>query len=303
MSTEAKIKIGKINDKINSDKCTIHKDGKAYKLIEKKSNKEESRYTGTPLIEQQSKYLIFKINPDLKSIDILPADEWFSFKKDITYNTLQLEDAEQRMKSYKSGILDTFLKNKTITVKKEKKVKEESEGGRQGRIVNMEESDEEDRKFFKAREVEEKEEEEHLDKELKEIPSDIEVGLTGKDKNEKLLYIEESESEEDSDDSYFGKRNDENSDVEDDEMSEIDEESDKKDFLGHKRKSEPIPIEESLSNLLSKNKKMTITQINKELLKFNYNQNEINTRLTNLLSRMCSKYEQDGEYYYFKKFE
>jgi hypothetical protein len=94
ISTEARIKIGKINDKVNPDKCTIQKDNKQYKLIEKKSSRDESKYSGTLLSEQTSKYLLFKFNPETKTIDVMPADDWYIFKKDINYNTMQLEEAE-----------------------------------------------------------------------------------------------------------------------------------------------------------------------------------------------------------------
>jgi hypothetical protein len=197
------------------------------------------------------------------------------------------------MKSHKGGVLDIFEEGEEIV-----------RGGGGGRIAPAEDSDD-DRKYFKKKEDEVIVEEEPADLELKEIPSDIEEGFTGKDKKEIYRFIEESESEEDSDDSFFGKKNGENSEVDEDEdidgMSEIEDLSEEK-LLGQKRKAEnniQTTMEETLSNLLSKNKQMTYNQIVKEISRV-HTQGEVNSKLLTLLARMCNKFEQGGEYYYFK---
>src|SRR5690348_3337103 len=97
--TDSKYKIGKINEKLNYDKVSIAKDKHEYKLSEKKSSKEpDTKFTGTQMKEQTSKYFIFKVNADGKTVDVVPADDWYIFKKDITYTTMLAEEVEEKMK-------------------------------------------------------------------------------------------------------------------------------------------------------------------------------------------------------------
>jgi hypothetical protein len=338
-TTDAKIKIGKVGDKLNYDKCSITKEKNDLKLIEKKPNKEEIRYTGSVMAEQTSKYLIFKVNQD-KTIDVIPADDWYHFKKDITYSTIQVEEVEENMKQGKGNILDVFLKNKapaTVAKKKEKKPKEEAEervsggGGGRGRATNniaMEE-DEDEMKYFKQKKEDVEEEDEmDVDKDLKEIPSDIEEGLKGKDKgvatklSTRVNNFIESSEESDSD-SFFGKKNNENSDIgedeDDDDISLIDREyagsEGDEQFLKQKRKADQpldreggssskvqrteLNLEESLNNLLTKHKKMSESLIVRELGKLGLG--DLGSRLPKVLDKLCKRFQEGKEWIYFKK--
>jgi hypothetical protein len=318
-ATDATYKVGKTYDKLNYSKCAVTKDGNKYKLTEKKSAKEETNYTGTKMTEQNSRYLIMKVKSDGKTVEAFPSDDWFTFKKDISYATIGLEEAEEKMKIIKGNALDIFLKNKSATVKKEKKTKEEREetgtggatggGGFSKRFVM--EDDEDDRKYFNNK----KEEEDHEDKDsvdldLKEMPSDIEEGLKGKEGVKKPVnnFIP-SGSEEESEDSFFSKKNDENSDLgedDDDDISQIDNEY----FLKQKRspdhdltersgtKVQKTGLDESLRNLLSKNGRMTEGQIVKELNRLGFMDL---ARLSLLLIRMCNKFQEGKDVYYFNK--
>jgi hypothetical protein len=176
--------------------------------------------------EQTSKYLILQFNQETKKMEIFPGGEWCSFKKDINYKTLTLEEAEEKMKS-KNVLLD-YIRNRGVIskAKKEKKVKTESEnisfGDRLpiGRL-NDEDEDMEDEVRNKLNDkIEEQSEEERpedLDLDLKEIPSDIEEGFI-KGKNVK----EEGEGDKDdnkyvesSEDTIFGNDDDDDEDEED----------------------------------------------------------------------------------------
>lgn len=371
LSSEANIKIGKMNDTFDPNKCSLTKEqnSKNYKLIEKKSNKEEIKFTGSLLAEQTSKYFIFRYNSETKRVEVLPADEWYTFKKEVSYPTLSLEEAEEKLKN-RTNMLD-LLKGKgggtTGKSKKPKIEKEEREGGGGNAIragvnnlatglLNDDDEDVQDelKPFLKGKHNEQSEEErdEDLDPELREIPSDIEDAFLGKTNNkdaENKNLGENSEVESASDDSLFGNENEE-SDVEDDDLgsSEVDKEdldnekyivnasnqnskstgyivenanTKEHDFLGTKRKGEEgsmnnlqnknnkkqkvnaSPIEELLNNLLVKNKRLTHDQIAKELVKAGFSQNSVNIQLPHLLSKMCNKFQQDGEFYYFRKSE
>jgi hypothetical protein len=311
-STDSNYKIGKTYDKLNYSKCTVTKEGNKYKINEKKSSKEEGNFTGTKMTEQTSKYLIMKVKPDGKTIEVFPADDWYSFKKDITYNTIPLEEAEEKMKVSKGNALDVFLKNKSSAVKKEKKTKEDREevqafsggGGGGNRFVTEDDGD--DRKYFNKKE-EEAEERESVDLDLKEIPSDIEEGLKGKETVPINNFIPSSQEEE-SEDSFFSKK-DENSDLgdDDDDISQIDNEY----FLKQKRSPDHeldrsggkvqkigVSLEECLSNLLSRNSRMTESHIIKELNKQGFMDL---SKLATLLGRMCNKFQEGKDIYYYKR--
>lgn len=232
-------KIGKINDDYNPNICIIEKESsssKTYKLTQRKTNSNElMKFTGNLMAEQTSKYLIFKTSPEMKSniVDVLPAENWFIFKKDINYKTINLEDAEEKMK-IKSHVVDS-LKNKgpsnNITSKSKKDTKERKnsdENNFNNRKVKkaFDEDEEDENKYFKKNQkepLEEFDEKEATDLELKEIPSDMEEDFFGKKEDNKKVNLFESnqdESSDNSDDSLFEKSK-ENSEVEDD-LSEID---------------------------------------------------------------------------------
>ena len=255
VSLENKMKIGKINDTISFDKCTITKEPgvKSFKLSERKSNKQEIKYTGIPTGEQTSKYLIIKYNKESKQFDLIPVDEdWYFFKKEIHYNTIPLDDAEEKMKA--KNVLIDYIRNKgTTTVTKGKKAKQtenkdsEPASSKVRKTVNKfeEEDDEDDRKAFDKEDKKELSEYENdePDIDLKEIPSDIEEAFTsGNDKTKSKLLFQEMEDlpeEESESDDIFGKENEnEDSDIQDDDsgLSEVGANKANKNLLGNKRK-------------------------------------------------------------------
>jgi hypothetical protein len=337
---ESKIKIGKINDTLDTEKCTLTKDPqtKNYKLFEKK-HKSEIKYTGSLLAEQSSKYFIFKFNEDTKKIEGFPGDDWWTFKKDIQYNTMTLEEAEERLKA-KSGFTD-YIRNKGNVVKgskKEKAFKEERETGTKLTKLNDEDEDilDEVKPYvFEREQKSEEDREEDIDPELKDIPSDIEEVFMGKikDKDKALTDpavdedIDEEESE--SSDGFFGKKDEESDDVdESEELSSIIEKEEslneeeigqprakQNEYVGSKRRGEEmnnIPekvknqktaseMEDVLDNLFAKNKRMTYEKMVRELSRLNFRQEQIGVSLPLILSRSYGKYSQGGENFYFKK--
>jgi hypothetical protein len=344
-STESKIKIGKISDEFKSDKCQIMKDpsSKSYKLSEKKG-KGESRFTGTLLADQSSRYLIMKYNPETNKIEAFPSDDWYDFKKDIFYQTLSLEEAEEKLKS--KSVFNDYLKNKNTPAggkssgKKDKNEdKEEKTKTTKLPSKKMEEDldgEEEPKQPFKEKKVyDETEEKEDYDPDLREVPSDIEEGFTGKDKSKDIYskQIPDSSEEESSDDSFFGKGGPASQPSEDEEekdLSDIDREEEENyrkmkqnenSFLGQKRAGEELQMssekvkkqkvaaagttqqgmEEKLLHLLAKNKQMTYNSIVKELTKLEVPSNEIQNKLQMMLIRVANKFTQNNETFYYKK--
>jgi len=252
-------KIGKINDIYNPQKCLLEKENnsKSFKLMEKVDNTKNTFYTGNIMSDQNSKYLIFSTKPDSDCIEIFPADNWYMFKKDINYKTINGDEAEEKIK-LKPQIIE-HLKNKgnntnTKNPKKEKN-KKNSDRDRDAennnnipqqknlRKKNFEEDsyNDEDELFNSPKKNNKKNdsesERELTDLELREIPSDIEENFFGKSDNKKIklfdaneeLSIGKSEGDGDDgvDDSLFDDDEEDkkvNSDVEDDDdsLSEID---------------------------------------------------------------------------------
>ncbi len=237
MTKKSEIKIGKVNDNYNPERCLIEKEAnsKLFKLTEKKFGDEKTKFTGSLMAEQTSKYLIFNAKANSEIIEIYPAENWYMFKKDINYKTINSDDAEEKMK-IKSHIFDS-LKNKGVhggnaslkekKTPKERKGLEETGAEARGFRRNIEEEDEEDNKFFKksAKEnIEEIEEKDDTDLELKEIPSDLEEDFFGKKKEDKVDLFGSNQDEEESslrdDLSDMFEKSKENSEVEDD-LSEV----------------------------------------------------------------------------------
>jgi len=336
---DSKIKIGKINDTLDTEKCILTKEQqtKNYKLIEKKQ-RSEIKYTGNLLAEQSSKYFIFKFNEETKKIEGFPGDDWWTFKKDIQYNTMSLEEAEERLKA-KSGFTD-YIRNKGLVLKgskKEKVFKEEKETGIKLTRLNDEDEDILDEvkpHVFEREQKSEEDREEDIDPELKDIPSDIEEVFMGKIKDKDKAFgdpaidddIDEEESE--SSDGFFGKKDEESDDVDvSEELSSIienismheDNTSQSKikqnDCIGNKRRGEEMnnfsenvkkqktasEMDDVLDNLFAKNKRMTYEKIVRELIRLNFKQEQIGLSLPLILSRSYGKYSQGGENFYFKK--
>ena len=90
INKKGEMKIGKINDTFNSERVLIEKEAnlKSFKLTEKKFNDEKIKFTGNLMSEQTSKYLLFNTKSGSTAIEIFPADDWFMFKKDINYKTI-----------------------------------------------------------------------------------------------------------------------------------------------------------------------------------------------------------------------
>lgn len=337
---ETKLKIGKINDSLDTDKCSILKDpqAKSYKLIEKK-NKSEIKYKGALLAEQSSKYFIFKYNEDTRKVEAYPGDDWYTFKKDIQYNTMTLEEAEEKLKA-KTGFTD-YIRNKGNIVKagkKEKAFKEEKETGIKVSKLNDEDEDiiDEVRPYlFEREQKSEEDRHEDLDPELNDIPSDLEEVFLGKVKdkdkalNDPAVDDDIDEDDDESSDGIFGKKDEESDDVEDDEdLSSIMENNEsfneeetsqtrakQNEFVGTKRRGEEMnniqdkvkkqktagEMEDVLDNLFAKNKRMTYEKIVRELMRLEFRQEQISVTLPIILSRTCGKYAQGGQNFYFKK--
>ena len=370
VSKEPLLKIGKMNDSVNTERSILTKDpsSKSFKLVERKSNKEEARYTGTSMSEQASKYLIFQFNSDTGKIEVSPGGEWHFFKKELNYPTISIEEAEN-----KTGLLD-YIRNKNVITKtkKEKKTtaaastfkKEDATTGKIpfGRLNDEDEDMEDEVRQFLGDKVEEQSEEERaedLDPELKDIPSDIDEGFikgkSSKENEEKEKNnIESVEDYSESDDELFGGDEDEEEAEDEVDIADIDEEAgfsdiDKEedltpeqenyislnanrknignaianantkdnDFIGVKRKGDDFsgmradqkkqkttyPLEDVLDNIFAKSKRITYEKLVKELIRSNFSKTEVDSHLPNLLSRMCDKYQQGGDFYYFKKSE
>jgi hypothetical protein len=340
VSREAETKIAKLNDTINLEKSQFTRDPqtKQYKITEKKTNKQEIKYTGSHMAEQSSKYLLFKFNSETGKIEVSPAGDWHDFKREINFPTFSIEEAEEKMKG-KSGLID-YLRNKggPATKSKTKKAKDEFTINISTKKSNAVE-EEEDFQNFQAPVIESASEEdkEELDLDLKEAPSDIEEDfIKGKktkedNKLEGLGFTSEEDDNQDENEDLF---EDDEDDLDGDNFSDVDSEAliDKidadeanfgKEFINVKRKGDEniydqrpgekkqrtgnydlIPrMEEALLHTLSKNKKITQPNIVKELLKLNFSKNEIDTHLNTLLARFCEKFQQGNEYFYFKKSE
>jgi len=241
MTKKSEIKIGKINDNYNPERCLVEKEpnSKNFKLTEKKFGDEKTKFTGTLLAEQTSKYLIFNAKANSETIEIYPAENWFMFKKDINYKTINSEEAEEKMK-VKSHTVDS-IKNKgphgSNGPAKERKGTKERKGSEDNAVEPrrvggvkksfLEEDEEEDNKFFKKNpkeNLEEIEEKDDTDLELKEIPSDLEEDFFGKKKDEKVDLFGSNQDEDESslgdDLSEMFQKSKENSEVEDD-LSEV----------------------------------------------------------------------------------
>jgi hypothetical protein len=264
-SNLSEFKVGKINDTYNPQKCLIEKEGntKNFKLLEKKQINEKQKntfYTGKIMADQNSKYLIFSAKPDSNILEIFPADNWYMFKKDINYKTMNSEEAEEKIK-LRSQIIE-HLKNKgnSNVIKNNKKEKKDKKNtdiiiSNTQKITknkkNFEEDsyDDEEELFNSPKknnnkknqnDFEEISEKELTDLDLREMPSDIEENFFGKvDKKKVKLFdpnddlsigksdINENEDIDEEDDSLFeDNKNKENSEVEDDDdeddISEID---------------------------------------------------------------------------------
>lgn len=272
-------KVGKINDIYNPTKCLIEKESnsKGFKLSEKKNmsndseirnnlnttnisnsnlNKEKTiNYSGALMADQTSKYLIFSTKPEANNIEIFPAENWYMFKKDITYKTINSDEVEDKLKfrpqmieylKNKINVNSKPLKNKTKD-KEKKEINTNNLGGSSNRpkTKKFEEdsynNNDDDELFNSPKKNKEKKnyldeslsEKESLDLSLKEIPSDLEENFFGKpDKKKIKLFdsneeIEKSENLDEDEDSLFEddeNEKKENSEVDDDDddISEID---------------------------------------------------------------------------------
>jgi hypothetical protein len=262
-SNLSEFKVGKINDIYNPQKCLIEKEGntKNFKLLEKKQINDKQKntfYTGNIIADQNSKYLIFSTKPDSNTIEIFPADNWYMFKKDINYKTMNSEEAEEKIK-FRPQIIE-HLKNKGNSNaiknnKKEKKNKKNTDNlplnTNTQKIPKNKKNFEEDsfndeEELFNspkrnnkknANDFDEISEKELTDLELREMPSDLEENFFGKIDNKKIKLFDpnddlslgkselnENEDIED-DDSLFedDKKDKENSEVEDDDDDDISE--------------------------------------------------------------------------------
>lgn len=264
VSKETSKKVGKINDSILPEKCVITKDpqSKSFKLVENKPGKGETRYTGNAIAEQSSKYLVLQYNPETGRMEVSPAGDWYTFKKDINYQTISLEEAEEKMKG-KSVFLD-YIRSKGVLPtksKKEKKPRGEitSRGG--GRVpfgrLNDEDEDMEDevrpQLFERLEEQSEEERPEDMDPELKDVPSDIEEGFIkgkkGREEEEKRGIDSILES---SDSGIFGGDDEEDEEPEEDE-EDIDEDQGYSDI---DEKEDLTPEQENYININSNMKNL-----------------------------------------------
>ena len=238
ISNKQKYKIGKISEIIEHDKCQI--DSENIKLIERKNNN-QIKYSGSLLAEQQSKYIILTYNKESKQMDVIPADKWYSFKKDIKYQTLTSDEIEAKAKE-KNPLIDAIKLKNNIGLKTKMNIIEDFRSKGKPKLNNINEDDDFEEEKFAKPEAEEKEE---FDNDLKEIDSDIEE-LKGNKKdisNKKDLIVGNDSNQSDSNDSILSKQEEDDSDL-DDSASDYDKklndlfEADNNDFLGNKRKAE-----------------------------------------------------------------
>lgn len=334
-SKQSKIKIGKVIDNIDAEKCLIQKEGKNFKLIEKKTKKSEAKYTGTISAEQTSKYMLIRFNSTTNELEAYPTEDWYYFKKDIQYQTISLDEAEEKMKN-KSGYMDYFKSKPAVIVGKNgrgKKVTEDEEPG-VPKSLTIRYKEDENIAPSKRQELDDRsdmEDVEEEDAELKELPSDIEEEFFNKGANvlqagvlKTELDVDEEDEESESSDSIFGIQDDDldKGEEAEEDLSEIEEEYDKNnatqsgmttgEFLGTKRKGDElsstkgkkhksslIQMEDELNNLFSRNRQMTYEKIVKDLSR-EFTNEEIETNLKPILDRISKKFIQKGEYYYFK---
>ena len=195
MTKKSEIKIGKINDNYNPERTLIEKDPntKAFKLTEKKTTDEKTKYSGNLMSEQTSKYLIFNTKLNSDAIEIYPAENWFMFKKDINYKTINLDDAEDKMRmkshiveSLKNKKKETNISTKEKKISKERKTSDDIRENRGRFKKNFDNDDDDDNRYFKKnagkKSNEEIEEKDDTDLDLKEMPSDLEEDFFGKKK-------------------------------------------------------------------------------------------------------------------------
>ncbi len=265
-SKEPICKIGKINDPFTSKKCTLTKDpqSKTYRLIEERPElRDNPRYSGTIMVDQPSKYLVMHYNPETRKIEASPAGDWCFFKKDITYNTMTVEEAEEKMKN-KSFLLD-YIRNRGITTKpkggKKSKKEEIFSRGRapMGRLNDEDEDIEDEVRPSLFNQVEEQSEEERpedMDPELKDIPSDIEEefikGKKLKEEKKREGYIMEDSSE----DALFGDDDDIEGEEEEDSLDNDKDIVDEQGFSEIDEDDDLIPEQANYINLNANSKNM-----------------------------------------------
>lgn len=306
---EQVLKVGKVNDSIVYQNCSVSKKDSAYHLIEKRKDKNENKFLGTSFLEQTTKYVLFEYNPSTNRIQVYPACEWYLFKKDFEYKNLsKLEDAEEKMKSRINAVNVLKRKKEDQPTKKD-----EQSSGRPGRKKKKEDDEELPEKSMGTKKEKEDafgsdyEHSSENDVELKSISSDLEeFGKDKTEKEEKPKYMnkinheseEEEEEEEESDDDFA------NQPSEVDEEGEIEESFNKK-LLGGKRERDEekttfIRMCEALGSLLAKNKHMTYERIVKEINK-DFSTEDTEKYLKSVLDKMTKMFNQNGETYYFKK--
>lgn len=321
-SKESKIKIGKVLDDVNFSNSQIVNDGKSFCLYEKKIGKPDTKYIGSSLAEQTSKYLIFKYNESTGRLEAYPVNEWYSFKKEIHLaQTLTLEEVEEKMKPQVS-IINLFKKKGVIEPPKKGKRKRNANLKNGGSELLDELPPEKEEPKIKEDDGSIKSE---LDPELKDIPSDIEEGLQ-QIKEPTLIektLANQNDVPDESEDSFDVDENDidDSSDDFENAPSEINEEEVDKGMaqaqmglIGLKRKRDDEKneskkirsvfgeMEESLDNMLARNKQMTYEKIAKEMAK-KYSTNDIEMYLKPVLDKKTKMFNQGTETYYYKKFE
>ena len=334
--------IGKINEmKFPLDKIIIKKESKSIFKMFSKKNLENSEYTGTQMSDQTAKYLLLNFSSGRSTVDIIPINSWYYFKKDIKYKTKTTEEAEEELK--KKSV------NK-LTKKPQKPVKEKE--GKVGNIKSLEEdfeleeekkaeASDDDRQFFNTfsssktkryrvrNEDDEFEEQENEDN----LPSDLEDLIKEDDKNKKTTKEIIKKGIDSDEDSSIGENHQliesEGDDGSSDEM-EKDEKEDMKRlgisnnegttiFLNHKRSNEidsiefekklreenKSSIEDIIRRIIQKNVKIKYEDLIKELKSQGYSvdNNQNKEKLTRFLSMNCQKFtnNQNKEDMYYLK--
>lgn len=330
-SKESKIKIGKVLDDVNFSNSQIVNDGKNFCLYEKKAGKSDTKYIGSSLAEQTSKYLIFRFNESTRRLEAYPVNEWYSFKKEIYLaQTLTLEEVEEKMKPQVS-VINLFKKKGVVEPPKKGKRKKNAnqknvKGGNEIELLDELPHEKEEPLPKENDDLNDSE----LDPELKDIPSDIEEGLQQTKEPtliEKTLATQNDEpkSVDESNDSFDVDDNENDLDDYSDDFenapSEINEEEVDKGMaqaqmgmIGLKRKRDDdgnegkksrstfSEMEEALDNMLARNKQMTYEKIAKEMAR-RYSTYDIEMYLKPVLDKNTKMFTQGSETYYFKKFE
>jgi len=333
--------IGKINElKYPLDKVVIKKESKSIFKMFNKKNMETSEYTGTQMSDQTAKYLLLNFSAGRSTVDVIPVNNWYYFKKDIKYKTKTTEEAEEELKKKSVNKLTKKpqkpVKEKEIKTGITKSLEDDLEIEEEKKA----EASDDDRQFFntfsssKTKRYRVKNEDDELeDPEIEDnIPSDYEDFIKDDDKNKKSTKDIIKKGIDSEEDSSIGDNNQliesEAEEGSSDEM-EKDEREDMKRlgisnnegttiFLNHKRSNEMdsnmlekrireeaiTSMEEVIRRIIQKNVQIKYEDLTKELKSQGYPVDNFQNKekLSRFLAMNCKKFtNQNKEDMYYLK--